>query len=72
MGGWSLAPVVPATTQYVGRVGALAVALGVGGVLLGWPAAALADEDGADPTGSAPSSATAPAGPTDAAPARRV
>ena len=40
--GWALAP-VPRPTDYVGRVGALAVALGVGGMIGGLPAVAAAD-----------------------------
>jgi len=46
-GGWSLAPVTR-PTHYVGRVGALAVALGVGGVIAGMPAVAMADTGTSD------------------------
>ena len=54
-GGWSLLPVTP-STPYVGRVGALAVALGVGMVVAGMPAVAAADTGSA---GSAVDSAKA-------------
>ena len=43
IGGWSLTTGKPAGSDYVGRVGALAVALGVGGFFVGFPAVAAAD-----------------------------
>ena len=46
-GAWSLAPVTR-PTHYIGRVGALAVALGVGGVIAGMPAVAMADTGTSD------------------------
>lgn len=51
-GGWSLAP-VKRPTHYVGRVGALAVALGVGGVIVGLPGLAAADTGGSNSGASA-------------------
>ena len=57
-GRWSLAP-VKRPTHYVGRVGVLAVFLGVGGVIVGLPGTASADAGGAagsDSTVSAGSS----------------
>ena len=58
-GVWSLAP-VNRPAHYVGRVGALAVALGVGGAIVGLPGVAAADSGGsaaADSTASTGSSA---------------
>jgi len=59
VGGWSLTPVTR-PTHYVGRVGALAVALGVGGVIIGLPSVASADteesSDGSHRSTTAPGS----------------
>lgn len=56
-GEWSLTPITK-PTHYVGRVGALAVALGVGGMIMGLPALAAADPD----PGSTDTSETSAAG----------
>ena len=58
-GGWSLAPAIR-STHYVGRVGALAVAMGIGGAIVALPAVAVADSM---ETGSAESADSAPARP---------
>ncbi|MBU3707028.1 MAG: hypothetical protein FGM50_10175, partial [Mycobacterium sp.] len=60
-GQWSLTPVTR-PTHYVGRVGALAIALGVGGVIAGAPAA-LADTGTETSAGAADTAAERPAGP---------
>lgn len=67
-GGWVLTPHRARPSSHIGRVGALAVALGVGG-MIGLPGIASADPvDGPDPGGSA---ATGPARPTAAPVARK-
>ena len=55
-GDWALTSVNHATHS-VGRVGTLAVALVVGGVIFGLPATAAADDGGVDARGSADGSA---------------
>jgi hypothetical protein len=60
-GRWSLMP-VPRPTLYVGRVGALAVLLGVGAAITGLPAVAAADTGaGADTTVATDTTDSSPA-----------
>lgn len=63
-GEWSLTPVTR-STHYVGRVGALALFLGIGGAITGLPVAA------ADVTGDGNADASASAGTSDSAPSPR-
>ena len=62
------------SANYVGRVGVLAVALGVGGVIIGWPATAAADT-GSDSSAVGHADSTGPADrsaqPSDASPHSR-
>lgn len=60
--GWSLAP-VSRPTHYIGRVGALAVALGIGGAIVALPAVAVAEPDAGSAAGTAESGDPAPAKP---------
>lgn len=58
MGGVVLRPLLVRSSGYVGRVGALAVALGVGAVVVGLPGVAFADTSGSAGAAGASSSST--------------